>query len=288
MGRRVRRGAGKKMVQLRDDSFVEKIMYRLVRKHISGTTMSSALGRARELNSKKLHVSITFLSNGITTKSRAKYVTTTYLELIRQISRLGLKASVQAPLAQLGLTIDSATAAENLGEIIRTGNRHGVFVWAELPPGASLPAAELGSARGLGLAAPAAEIARLAREHRHVRAFKAIFGADDGKDVGEALLRQLKSMPGSSGNRALLSAPDGVVSRILNDGKQGRQMIFEFRLGESAKRMRRLARRGARMSVYLPFGKDWQAYAMTNVPEGYMRFIAGRLLGEAGSGGTGV
>ena len=39
-------------------------------------------------------------------------------------------------------------------------------------------------------------------------------------------------------------------------------------------------KKGAKVSVMVPFGKDWVKYATTNVPEGYMRFFAKRLLNE--------
>jgi hypothetical protein len=36
-------------------------------------------------------------------------------------------------------------------------------------------------------------------------------------------------------------------------------------------------KKGTKISVLVPFGKDWIKYAMNNVPEGYMRFVAGKL-----------
>ena len=72
---------------------------------------------------------------------------------------------------------------------------------------------------------------------------------------------------------------------MLGSGRPGRQ-ILEYKFGESGKGMKRALKRGAKVSVYLPFGKDWQAYAMNKVPEGYTRFLAGKLLGErSGHGG---
>ena len=83
-------------------TIVEGLLYRLIRKHIAGTTMSSAIEKAKELNGKKLPVSIAFLSDSARDSAKARYATTTYLELIRRIARMGLKASVQVPLGQIG------------------------------------------------------------------------------------------------------------------------------------------------------------------------------------------
>jgi proline dehydrogenase len=267
------------VVYLKDDSFVERILYRLVKKHVSGTTMSSALEKTKELNSKNMHVSITFLSNSIATRQKAKYVTTTYLELVRQISRLGLKASIQAPLNQLGLDVDEQTAAENLSEIIKTGNKYGVFVWAEVPQGSSFSTNQFDGAKGFGIAAQSPEIGKIVKAHKGVRAFKAIFNSTEEDVKSDALARQVANLQ-EKANTVMLSPPDALVRKLMNGGKGKKSIIFEFRFGDRNKKLKRLAKKGARTSVYLPFGKDWQAYAMNNVPEGYMRFLAGKLLSE--------
>ncbi len=267
---------------MKDDSFVERILYGLVKKHVSGTTMSSALEKAKELNSKNMHVSITFLSNSVANRQKAKYITTTYLELVRQISRLGLKASIQAPLNQLGLDIDEATASENLTEIIKAGNKYGVFVWAEVPLGNTFLDNRFDESKGFGMAVQAIDMAKVAKSHKGIKSFKAIFGnteTDKAKEM--ALEKRFADICGSSPNTVMLSPPDSLIKRILAGGKNGKTVIFEFRFGDSSKKIKKLAKRGARTSIYLPFGKDWQAYAMNNVPEKYMRFLAGKLLGNA-------
>ncbi len=268
---------------MKDDSFVERILYGLVKKHVSGTTMSSALEKAKELNSKNMHVSITFLSNSVANRQKTKYITTTYLELVRQISRLGLKASIQAPLNQLGLDIDEATASENLAEIIKAGNKYGVFVWAEVPLGNAFLDNRFDDSKGFGMAVQAIDMARVAKSHKGVKSFKAIFDnieTDKAKEM--ALEKRFVNICDSSSNTVMLSPPDSLIKRILSGGKSGKTVIFEFRFGDSSKKIKKLAKRGARTSIYLPFGKDWQAYAMNNVPEKYMRFLAGKLLDNAG------
>src|SRR5208337_4836274 len=125
---------------LKEHPIVGRILYRLIKKHIAGTTMSSVIERAKELNGKKLPVSIAFLSDSAKDSTKAKYATTTYLELIRRIARMGLKASVQVPLNQIGSGVSEEVAVRNGKEILRTANKYGVFVWFELNgPGVSIP-----------------------------------------------------------------------------------------------------------------------------------------------------
>jgi len=46
-----------------EESFIAKIAHRLIKKHIAGNTMSSAIKKAKQLNAKGLLASITFLSD---------------------------------------------------------------------------------------------------------------------------------------------------------------------------------------------------------------------------------
>ncbi len=268
------------MVHLTDESFVEKILYRLVKKHVSGTTMSSALEKARELNGKNIHASITFLSSGVSSKPKAKYITSTYQELVRQVSRRGLKASVQVPLVQLGLGQDNNAAQENLRDIIGTGNKHGIFIWAELQAGQDFETKEFESCRGFGLALPAESVSDFVKSHKEIRQVKAIFLSDEEGAYGNGIAGDIERVADKANGIVLLSTPQGVVKKLLGGGKSKKSIVFEFRLGDNRKAMKRMMKKGATVSVYLPFGKDWHAYAMNNVPEGYMRFLAGKFLDE--------
>ncbi len=263
-----------------DESFVEKILYRLVKKHVSGTTMSSALEKARELNGKKIHASITFLSSGVSSKPKAKYITSTYQELIRQVARRGLTASVQVPLVQLGLGQDDGAAEENLRDIISTGNKHGIFIWAELPEGAGFGMKGFESFRGFGIALPAESVPGFMKEHKEARPVKAIFQGDDGREQRTSDAGAIERAAGKANGMVLLSTPKDVARRLLSGTKTRKSVIFEVRLGDDRKVMKNMMKKGAKVSVYLPFGKDWHAYAMNNVPEGYMRFLAGKFLDE--------
>jgi pyruvate carboxylase len=70
------------------EPFVERILHKLVRKHIAGTTMDSALEAAKELNSESIPATITFLSGNVLDKTKAKYNATAYAELVRRIASL--------------------------------------------------------------------------------------------------------------------------------------------------------------------------------------------------------
>jgi proline dehydrogenase len=267
---------------LKEHPIVGRILYRLIRKHIAGTTMSSVIERAKELNGRKLPVSIAFLSDSARDSTKAKYATTTYLELIRRIARMGLKASVQVPLSQIGYGLSEDVASRNSREILRTANNYGVFVWFELNgSGGRLPAF-LRNAKGMGYAIGVNELGRyIGGKRPELKSLKVLCtGKAEDKKSGAEKAKGVKLALDSARSVVLQSAPDGLAKSFVNSREYRKLMVFEFQLGCSNKAVSDLVKKGAKASIYVPFGKDWTQYAINNVPENYARFLASSLLKE--------
>ncbi len=268
---------------LKEESLLERIAYRLVKKHISGTTMSSALSKAKELNKRNLLASITFLANKPENKAKAKYVTTTYLELIRQVSRHGLRASVHVPLEQLTYDGDTKLEQENELAIRETARKYGVFVWFELNGVLPEQIQSIEQYRGCGVALDETSAVEYLRKYGNSKAIKVIFGEANikknaGKKAGD---RNIDYICGKAGNTVLSHMPESRLWPMLKNGsKYKKSAIFEFGMGYSRKKINKAVKKGARVSLSVPFGKDWAGYAANNVSEGYMRFIVGNLLKE--------
>lgn len=266
-----------------EHAIAERLLYRIIRRHIAGTTMSSAIEKAKELNGKKLPVSISFLSGRTTDSTKARYATTTYLELIRRIARMGLKASVQIPLDQIGFDISDDVAAKNVNEIISTARRFGVFVWLEIHDHRMTLPAFLQEAKGVGYAVSVDNSDEYLRANRGIKALKILCTDTHGKKKDEAIRvgGKVKSAARMVRNAVVQSVPDAALKGLLNGSSVKKSLIFEMELGYNVKKLNRIVKRGGRASVYVPFGKDWEHYAVSRTPERYARFIATRILKEA-------
>ncbi len=261
---------------------MEKVLHRLVSKHIAGTTMSSALDKAKEIGSSGAGCSIMFLSSGVMEKPKAAYVTTTYLELIRRISRLGINAGVQVPLEQLGLGIGEDVALSNIKKIGDLGTRSGVFVWADARGAGKAIAAELQN-MGVGVACSVEEAKGYMNGKKNAKSMKLLLGDESRGKKGEfrgeidGIIKRIESP-------VLSSASDDVLAKLMSARRNERNLTFECRLGYNKKKLNKALRKGAKLSVLVPFGKDWVNYAMGNVPEGYMKFFAKRLFNDKDKG----
>ena len=249
-----------------------------MRKHIAGTTMDSALDAAKSLNGRNIPVSITFLSSNVTDRAKARYITTTYGELIRRVARSGIKAGVNVGLDQLGSGIGHEFAIDNFREIAQIGNKYGVFLWADtdgMPASAIAPIARM---KGVGLVVDHGMAQDYSKFGAKVGSIKLMFKNYSPKDKKE-ILKIVESARKGFASVVLSHLPEGYVSTILKS-KHRPEVSIEFEYGDSDRKIARAVRRGAKVSVMVPFGKDWIKYAMNNAPEGYMRFVAGRLLKE--------
>ncbi len=261
------------------DSLVERLAYRLIKKHIAGPTMNSAIEKAQWLSREKMLSSIMFLSDAPENKTKARYITTTYTELIRRISRLGLKASVHVPVDRIGGFIDGGFASENLMDIVSVGNKAGVFVWAAFDQdyGKEIEPERFIGAKGFGIAAPE-DIEPEIADRWNASAVKILFSAEHEKER-ISRIKEIKAAMEKRKTVVIASPPKKLLSEISNP-KFKKGLVLEFGLGYSRRKIAKLAKKGFTTSMCVPFGKDWTSYAISMVPESKAGFIVGSLLKE--------
>ncbi|MGC9037152.1 MAG: hypothetical protein ACP5IK_00330 [Candidatus Micrarchaeia archaeon] len=259
------------------DSLLEKVIYKIVKRHIAGTTISSAIKKVRELNARGLPATVTFLSNSVNDLAKARYVASTYSQLVQQIGRSGLKATVHVPLNDIGFSISESQALNYLQSIIQLSNKFGVFVWGELPEESDASLLDGLARRGLGLAVNAEKWETLLRTSLPA---KLVFKTNNSHDDKKALEKRLVGIEKLlKRGQLVLSFPDeGLTHALTKNAKYKSSLIFEFQLGYANKELSRLAQKGWKVSVYVPFGKGWANFALTRIQGKYTHLIAKKLL----------
>ncbi len=240
--------------------------------------MDSALEAAKELSTSSIPATITFLSGNVLDKSKAKYNATAYTELVRRIARSGIKSSIHVQLEQLGSDVDGQLALDNVQTVVDAANKYGVFLWIE-PDSFSKPiVAKISKLKGVGLAVNVLKIDDYVKNSSKVNSFKLSFKDYDIDDVKETA-KMLADLKKNADNIVVSSMDEKLLWKVIGS-KQRSDVAFEFGYGYSSNKIKKAMKKGTKISVLVPFGKDWIKYAMNNVPEGYMRFVAGKLLKE--------
>ncbi len=126
--------------QLRDalsneHKIIQRLVFRLAKKYIAGYTLSSVLQEVRTNSTKGIKTTVTFLNEGAVDAVRAKYNANTYVQFVKQASRLHLSANVSVRLSQIGIRLNDGVLDKCMGDILLASNASSGMVWIEAENG---------------------------------------------------------------------------------------------------------------------------------------------------------
>ncbi len=286
--------------------FLKKLIFKLVKRHMAGATSASAIKTLQQLNDKKLAGTVTFLNENDITKVKAKYNANSYMQLMKQISRLNIKSDVSIRPSQIGYGVDKKAAEENMSDILECAESNGIYVWIES-----------------GMHSDGIDLLGIYKTHRSkmlcfelpINAFYKFNNGIDkalGKGCKVKILpyntygsdiktgkKQVQRLDKINSHKRELDAYSDMVRTLLDKDMRvtlfssdekflarfaelnrdyRRNLIFELPLGYNNKRMSMLMKKKINLSVYVSYGKDWVPYAINRLAEGHIRDIAKALL----------
>lgn len=292
------------MVHLEEQSnLIGKLVFRLVKKHIAGSTSGSVLNVVRELNNKGLHTTVTLLNDHVDDAAKAKYNTNAYIHFIRQLSRLHLNSDVSIRPSQIGHGMEASLLDKNLQSIVEVANSCDQRLWIEdekeLGEGGAMPiyrkfkpkCSTLGvemmpETRHLdnGVFGKVASRDIIKLRHR-VRRSEERQGEKDKEKKSDRVDRlglykaYIDRLMSKKVSLTLSEDDPALISGIISSNRDYRRnLIFEIPLGYNSKNMGRLQKSRLNLSVYVPYGKDWIPYFKNRLAEGRLKNIAASLL----------
>lgn len=294
-----------------EHSIIRRLVFRLVKKHVAGTTTASAIKTAVQLSAKGMHPTITFLSDHVGTQLNARYNINAYAQLARQLSRLNISADLSVRLSQLGYMIDGPGALSGIDEILASmGKENKLWIESEagIPASAPMRICESHAGAGIGFEMPAAMLLNgssakyMGMKGRYIKLTTyppAAADAQQLKAVGPEPARPgrgaghkrhhgdmlgvfadlIERFAANNTSVTVFSQDEKFIARLLKAAKAHRKnLAFEVPLGYNAKRVNLLLKSKANVGVYVSYGKDWIPYAINRLTEGRIRDIAMALL----------
>jgi proline dehydrogenase len=263
------------------NNLIGKLVFRLVKKHIAGSTNSSVLKVIRDLNNKGMHATVTLLNEHVDDHTKARYNTNAYVQFIKQLSRLRLNSDISVRASQLGGMIDRKLLERNLGDIIEAAKKgEAVELYRKFKPrfrnlGVEInPSAEI-EGKDVGKMLSGSDIIKLRYNQKG--------GTERKGDKLRLYKSYIEALSKRHTSLTLLEHDQKLVSRIMAAGRDYKKnLIFEIPLGYSQKLSKLKGK--SNMSVYVPYGKDWIPYFINRLAEGRVSGIAATLL----DGKTGV
>ena len=287
------------MIHVEEHRLIKNIVFRLVRRHIAGSTMNSALNAVRYLNGKGMRTTLTFLNEHVSDPIKARYNANTYVQMIRQISRLHLDSSVSVRLSQIGYTLGNGSADRFLDDILDAAKAGSPTVWLE--GGLGVTNDELMSVYNdrrarhpnLGVEIPISYYSKMDGITRSIRpnsmirvtshAYMAESAHGSGRGAQKGVFDRYMStirMLLKKSQKICIHEPDEKLMARIASGSNGhkKDLIFGVPFGYNSRRMQKLMKMKVNLDVYVPYGKDWSTYAVYGLAGNRLRGIAATML----------
>jgi proline dehydrogenase len=275
------------------------------RRFIAGETVHEAIGAARALQGRGLHVTLDYLGESVSTLKAATAASREYVQLIETIVASGIERNISLKLTQLGLTIDKATCVDNLRRIIEPASRHEFFVRIDMESSEftqltidvfetvwSLEFRNIGIALQSSLRRTEQDIRRMNELGARVRLVKGAYkepasvAFQQKADVDAAYIRQMRLLLDHGVYPAIATHDEPIIAETRHYAAERNigNDRFEFQMLYGIRRdlQTSLVAAGYRMRVYIPFGKEWFPYFMRRLGErpANVGFVLKAILGE--------
>ncbi|MDH5759866.1 MAG: proline dehydrogenase family protein [Gemmatimonadota bacterium] len=276
------------------------------RRFVPGESVDSLVDAIREANSMGLTATGNFLGESVKSEASALEAGDVYTEILERIAAEKLQANVSLKFTQLGQDISEEFLAKNLGRVLETARKGGLFIRFDMESSPytqrTLDAFEALWAEGwrdIGvvlqsyLKRTAGDVARMNEIGARVRLCKGAYAepaevAFQAKADVDANFVELMRMLLPEGNYPGIATHDDrmIDATVSFQTKEGiPKDRFEFQMLHGVRRdlQQQLVTDGYNVRVYVPFGSHWYPYLMRRLAErpANVLFLAGSVVRES-------
>ena len=266
----------------------------IVRSYVAGETTDAAVDATAVLAADHLQVTLDFLGEDTLDVQQADATVQAYLDLLQRLSERGLtrNAEVSVKLSAIGQSLPEnghKIALENARTICRAARNAGTTVTLDMEDHTTTDSTlmilrelrkdfpETGAVLQAMLHRTEADCRTLAHEGSRVRLCKGAYlepedvAFQDRVEIDKAYVRCLKVLLAGEGY-PMIATHDPRMIEIASSlaGRFGREPgSYEFQMlyGTRPEEQRRLAAKGERVRVYVPYGSEWYGYLMRRLAE---------------------
>jgi proline dehydrogenase len=254
-------------------------------KWIAGASIGDAIRRAKALNSKGIRVQINYLGELFTERKEVEESVSTYLELIRRISKEGVKVDIAVKATQIGMLMGSGYTQRNYAKIVALARQKRVFVWMDMEEvefvdrTIALYDTQVGGG-GVGICIQSylkrskADIQRLIEHKAVIRLVKGAHATSKIKDYmprpwATRNYRELMGILFRGSEHIMVATHDKALIRYAARLNRRHKRFVEYAMlnGIMDSYAGRLASSGEHVSMYVPFGSRWIDYSYRRLKE---------------------
>lgn len=260
-----------------------------VRRYVAGTVRNDAITAAHRLNTNGIAAAIDHLGENVKTTAEAAQSVEEYLKLLDEINIAGVDANISLKLTHLGLGLSEALAEENARRILQQAIEYGANVRIDMEGSAYTERiiqstlrliknhSNVGVAVQCYLRRSASDIRMLNDAGVSVRLVKGAYkeppsiAFPDKKDVDANFSKLMKELLLNGNHPAIATHDEKLINEAIRFAEENKipkdGFDFEMLLGIKRSLQKELVKRGYRVRVYVPYGKDWMAYTLRRFRE---------------------
>lgn len=285
-------------------------LQKAARRFVAGERPDEALEAVRRLNAAGLSATLDFLGEGVTTPELAEASGGAYAGILDAIRESGVQSHLSLKLTQLGLDVDEALCRGILRRIL--DRAPGTFVRIDMEGSAYtertlrlFDALWTEGYRNVGvviqayLRRSARDVERLIALGARVRLVKGAYAEPPSAafphkaDVDRNFARLAEQLLSRGTYPAIATHDERLIEEAIRFAAAHHVTPdrFEFQLLYGVRRdlQTRLAQRGYRVRIYVPFGEEWYPYFMRRLAErpANVLFVVRSVVQERRTGGDG-
>mgnify|MGYP001229772412 CR=1 FL=1 len=274
------------------------------RRFIAGETVNEAIAAARTIEATGLRQTLDYLGESVASADEAAAATREYLRVVDAVRQSGIGRNLSLKLTQLGMSVDRSYAVANLRRILDAAD--GFFVRIDMESSAYTDITlevfetlwqegyrQVGVVLQSDLLRTERDVRRMNELGTRVRLVKGAYKEPDEvahqhkADVDAAFVRDMQLLL-TGGHYPAIATHDSrmieTTCRFAADRHLGNEG-FEFQMLYGIRRdlQAALVKKGYRVRVYVPFGREWFPYFMRRLGErpANLAFVLGSLVSEA-------
>ena len=282
------------------------VVRRIADRYIAGEELGDAVETVARLNAGGRTATIDVLGEEVARREEAREITRAYLDAIEAISERGLDSNVSIKPTGLGLLLGYDVARENLEAVVRRAAEVGNFVRIDMEDASTTDDTlriyrelredgldNVGVVLQARLRRTLDDVEALAELRPNVRICKGIYLEPEEvaftgfEEIRLNYVRCLEALDSAASFVGVATHDEFLIS----EAKRVMQEPYEFQmlLGVREPLGDQLVRDGARLRIYVPYGRQWYEYSLRRLQEnpriaGYVATdTVGRILGRNGS-----
>ncbi len=262
---------------------------RLATRFIAGENLKDAVRAVRALNAEGFDATLDYLGESVDAEAAAHEACGIYLDVLDRLAAEGLRSHVSIKLTQLGLAMDEAPTRRHLAALCDRAARHRNFIRIDMEGSAytestlrvfreaGVPSDVLGVVIQSYLYRSEKDVEELVRLGARVRLVKGAYqeppemAFPSKADVDRNFIKLMEMLFAGGGYHAIATHDEKMIAATFDFARRcglgPDRFEFQMLYGIRRQLQRDLLRRGFRVRVYVPYGKQWYAYFMRRLAE---------------------